>query len=71
MMLVPTPAGKETGKGERARVVEEIESLRQFTVGTERPFGNLVVYHYAINMRGLEYEEVAPQSLAATKELTA
>ncbi len=57
MMLVPTPAGKEVGESQRSRVVEELEALRRFAVGNDRPFCNLLIYHYAIDLRGLQYAE--------------
>jgi galactokinase/mevalonate kinase-like predicted kinase len=57
MMLVPTERGRASGASGRTRLVEELEGLRAFETGGSRPFAELRVYDYAINTRGLEYEE--------------
>jgi hypothetical protein len=59
MMLVPTAQGREAGPTGRTRLREELERLRAFEAAGVRPFAELQVYDYAINTRGLEYEEEA------------
>jgi galactokinase/mevalonate kinase-like predicted kinase len=57
MMLVPTDRGRTAGASGRTRLIEELEGFRGFETGGKRPFAELRVYDYAINTRGLEYEE--------------
>jgi hypothetical protein len=56
MMLVSTELGKTRNRQGSTLLVEELEQLRDFVAGEQRPFENLVVYNYAINARGLEHE---------------
>ena len=56
MMLVPTELGKTRGGRGKTRLVEELEQLKEFRAGELRPFEHLVVYDYAVNNQGLEYQ---------------
>jgi hypothetical protein len=58
LLLVPTLAGKERNGAGTTRLLAEIETLRELTFGGTKPFGRLRIYDYAINTKGLEYQEM-------------
>jgi galactokinase/mevalonate kinase-like predicted kinase len=57
MMLVPTELGKSRAAQATTRLAEQLEQLKDFRAGDQRPFERLVVYDYAVNTKGLEYQE--------------
>jgi galactokinase/mevalonate kinase-like predicted kinase/glutathione synthase/RimK-type ligase-like ATP-grasp enzyme len=58
LLLVPTPLGKEPDVSGTTRLLAAVETLRGVTFGPVKPFARLHAYDYAINTRGLEYQEM-------------
>ncbi|MFH1790653.1 MAG: hypothetical protein ABH885_01545 [Candidatus Omnitrophota bacterium] len=57
MMLVPTALGKEQLSGGKTRLAAALEAIKAYTAGSEKPFRRLQPYKYAVNPRGIVYDE--------------